>query len=147
MVDCCKPFIKNQRMIRSFVVLNQQGLKACPNMGFTCGGWHQAIQRREATKKAGGTVKNNSGSPGQRLGLKKWGAQEVVSGNIIVRQRGRKYWEGENVGIGKDYTIYSLVEGRVRFETVRRMNGKKKTLVHVDSKQLSPACVTYSWTG
>src|SRR5688500_16319621 len=108
--------------------------RACPNIGHTCGGYHLTIQRREATKKAGGTVKNNSGSPGQRLGLKKWGEQPVIPGNIIVRQRGRHYWEGENVGVGKDFTLFSLVTGRVRFESFIRKNGKRKTIVHVDAK-------------
>jgi len=133
-------------MIRAFFQSSLVQPRAAPNMGYTAG-WHMAIQRREATKKAGGTVKNTSGSPGQRLGLKKWGFQEVVPGNIIVRQRGRRYWEGENVGVGKDYTLFALVEGRVRFESIRRMNGKKKTVVHVDPKELSPECITYSWVG
>jgi large subunit ribosomal protein L27 len=135
-------------MIRSFVGNTIEYPTAIiKNMGYTCGGYHLGIQRREATKKAGGTVKNTSGSPGQRLGLKKWGEQPVIPGNIIVRQRGRHYWEGENVGIGKDFTLFSLVTGRVRFEQVRRPNGKRKTIVHVDAKELSPDCITYAWVG
>ena len=120
--------------------------RAATSMGISLGP-QQSMQIREATKKAGGTVKNNSGSPGQRLGLKKWGAQPVIPGNIILRQRGRHYWEGENVGVGKDFTLFALVKGRVRFEQLRRPNGKMKTIVHVDAKNLSEECIRYSWVG
>ena len=111
-------------------------------MGHTCG-WHMAIQRREATKKAGGTTKNNPGSPGKRLGLKKWEDSLVKPGNIIVRQRGRRYWEGENVGCSKDFTLWALVEGRVFFEKIWRTNGKRKTVVHVYPLRLSNDCIQY----
>mgnify|MGYP005745426913 CR=1 FL=1 len=68
-----------------------------------------------ATKKAGGSSKNGRDSAGRRLGVKKFGGEHVIPGNIIVRQRGTKFYPGDNVGIGKDHTLFSLVEGKVLF--------------------------------
>ena len=68
-----------------------------------------------AHKKAGGSSRNGRDSAGRRLGVKKFGGLEVVGGNIIVRQRGTKFYPGANVGIGKDHTLFALGEGRVRF--------------------------------
>jgi large subunit ribosomal protein L27 len=68
-----------------------------------------------AHKKAGGSSRNGRDSAGRRLGVKKFGGQEVVGGNIIVRQRGTKVYPGVNVGMGKDHTLFALAEGRVRF--------------------------------
>jgi len=68
-----------------------------------------------AHKKAGGSSRNGRDSAGRRLGVKKFGGQEVVAGNIIVRQRGTKVYPGRNVGMGKDHTLFALVEGRVAF--------------------------------
>jgi large subunit ribosomal protein L27 len=68
-----------------------------------------------ATKKAGGSSRNGRDSAGRRLGVKKSDGQEVVPGNIIIRQRGTKCRPGSNVGIGKDHTLFSLVNGRVKF--------------------------------
>jgi ribosomal protein L27 len=68
-----------------------------------------------AHKKAGGSSRNGRDSAGRRLGVKKFGGQEVVGGNIIIRQRGTKVYPGVNVGIGKDHTLFALAEGRVRF--------------------------------
>ncbi len=68
-----------------------------------------------AHKKAGGSSKNGRDSEGRRLGVKKSGGQEVLAGNIIIRQRGTKYKPGKNVGLGKDHTIYSLIDGQVLF--------------------------------
>ena len=68
-----------------------------------------------AHKKAGGSTRNGRDSEGRRLGLKKSGGQNVIAVNIIVRQRGTKYIPAENVGLGKDHTIFSLVEGVVQF--------------------------------
>lgn len=70
-----------------------------------------------ATKKAGGSTANGRDSAGRRLGIKKFGGEAVLAGNIIVRQRGTKWKPGKNVGLGKDHTIFSLVEGVVKFET------------------------------
>jgi len=70
-----------------------------------------------AHKKAGGSSRNGRDSAGRRLGVKKFGDQEVVAGNIIVRQRGTKWHPGTNVGMGKDHTLFALADGRVRFGT------------------------------
>ncbi|HWU72291.1 MAG TPA: 50S ribosomal protein L27 [Sphingomonas sp.] len=68
-----------------------------------------------AHKKAGGSSRNGRDSAGRRLGVKKFGGQEVVAGNIIVRQRGTKFYAGRNVGMGKDHTLFALTDGRVTF--------------------------------
>ncbi|MHA3841067.1 50S ribosomal protein L27 [Sphingomonas aestuarii] len=68
-----------------------------------------------AHKKAGGSSRNGRDSAGRRLGVKKFGGQEVVAGNIIVRQRGTKFYAGTNVGMGKDHTLFALTDGRVEF--------------------------------
>lgn len=68
-----------------------------------------------AHKKAGGSSRNGRDSEGRRLGVKKFGGEAVLAGNIIVRQRGTKYKPGKNVGLGKDHTIYSLIDGQVFF--------------------------------
>ena len=76
-----------------------------------------------AHKKGQGSVKNGRDSQSKRLGVKKFGDQFVLAGNIIVRQRGTKYIPGRNVGLGRDYTIFSLIEGKVRFDRAgRRVN-------------------------
>ena len=68
-----------------------------------------------AHKKAGGSSRNGRDSAGRRLGVKKFGSENVVAGNIIVRQRGTKFWPGEGVGMGKDHTIFATVDGAVTF--------------------------------
>ena len=68
-----------------------------------------------AHKKAGGSSKNGRDSAGRRLGVKRYGGEDVLAGNIIVRQRGTKYQPGTNVGMGKDHTIFSLIDGQVVF--------------------------------
>ena len=68
-----------------------------------------------ATKKAGGSSKNGRDSHGKRLGIKKFGGEYVVSGNIILRQRGTQFYPGYNVGIGKDHTIFAVTSGKVHF--------------------------------
>lgn len=70
-----------------------------------------------ATKKAGGSSNNGRDSAGRRLGIKKFGGQAVLAGGILVRQRGTKWKPGKNVGLGKDHTIYSLIDGIVTFQT------------------------------
>jgi large subunit ribosomal protein L27 len=70
-----------------------------------------------AHKKAGGSSRNGRDSAGRRLGVKKFGGEAVVGGNIIVRQRGTRVYPGVNVGMGKDHTLFALAEGRVRFHT------------------------------
>ena len=68
-----------------------------------------------AHKKAGGSSRNGRDSAGRRLGVKKFGGQDVIGGNIIVRQRGTKVYPGANVGMGKDHTLFATADGRVRF--------------------------------
>ncbi len=72
-----------------------------------------------AHKKAGGSSRNGRDSEGRRLGIKKYGGEHVIPGNIILRQRGTKWHPGENVGMGKDHTIFAKVEGQVAFAKKR----------------------------
>ena len=72
-----------------------------------------------AHKKSGGSSSNGRDSAGRRLGVKKFGGQKVAAGNIIIRQRGTKFYPGANVGIGKDHTLFALIEGAVAFVTKR----------------------------
>jgi large subunit ribosomal protein L27 len=80
-----------------------------------------------AHKKAGGSSNNGRDSAGRRLGVKKSGGQAVIPGNIIIRQRGTKFFPGDNVGMGKDHTLFAKSEGRVTFTTKRN----KRTFVSV----------------
>ena len=76
-----------------------------------------------AHKKSGGSSENGRDTIGKRLGIKKFGGEHVIPGNIIVRQRGTKWHPGKNVGLGRDYTIFALVDGKVRFDREgRRVN-------------------------
>ena len=81
-----------------------------------------------AHKKGGGSTSNGRDSQGQRLGVKRYDTELVTAGSIIVRQRGTKFQAGNNVGVGRDYTLYALVEGTVKFEQVRR--DKKQASVY-----------------
>ncbi|WP_417905295.1 50S ribosomal protein L27 [Candidatus Tisiphia endosymbiont of Micropterix aruncella] len=72
-----------------------------------------------ATKKAGGSSRNGRDSAGRRLGLKKYDGQYVIPGNIIVRQRGTKFYPGKNVGLGRDHTLFALIAGKVEFSSKR----------------------------
>ena len=73
-----------------------------------------------AHKKGGGTSRNGRDSAGKRLGVKAFAGEAVLAGSIIVRQRGTKFHTGSNVGIGRDHTIYALVDGQVRFDYARK---------------------------
>jgi large subunit ribosomal protein L27 len=75
-----------------------------------------------AHKKAGGSSRNGRDTAGRRLGVKKFGGEKVIPGNILVRQRGTKFHPGENVGIGKDHTLFALSGGQVRF--ARKARGR-----------------------
>jgi large subunit ribosomal protein L27 len=70
-----------------------------------------------AHKKAGGSSRNGRDSKGRRLGVKRFGGEAVIPGNILVRQRGTKFWPGAGVGLGRDHTIFAIAEGRVTFHT------------------------------
>ncbi|GLK72964.1 50S ribosomal protein L27 [Ancylobacter dichloromethanicus] len=80
-----------------------------------------------AHKKAGGSSRNGRDSAGRRLGVKKFGSEKVIAGNIIVRQRGTTWHPGTNVGMGKDHTLFALIEGRVEF----RAKANSRTYVSV----------------
>ena len=72
-----------------------------------------------AHKKSGGSSRNGRDSAGRRLGVKKFGGEAVDAGNILVRQRGTKFWPGSNVGMGRDHTLFALAAGAVKFVTKR----------------------------
>ena len=72
-----------------------------------------------AHKKAGGSSRNGRDSDGRRLGVKKFGGESVIGGNIIIRQRGTKWHAGQNVGMGVDHTLFALTDGKVEFKTKR----------------------------
>jgi large subunit ribosomal protein L27 len=72
-----------------------------------------------AHKKSGGSSSNGRDSAGRRLGVKKFGGEKVIAGNIIIRQRGTKFWPGVNVGMGVDHTLFALANGAVKFITKR----------------------------
>ena len=75
-----------------------------------------------AHKKAGGSSRNGRDSAGRRLGVKKFGGETVLAGNILVRQRGTKFYPGVNVGMGKDHTLFALVDGQVSFAVKGELN-------------------------
>ncbi|ASK56319.1 50S ribosomal protein L27 [Vibrio tarriae] len=77
-----------------------------------------------AHKKAGGSTRNGRDSESKRLGVKRFGGESVLAGNIIVRQRGTKFHAGTNVGIGKDHTLFALSDGKVKFEVKGPKNRK-----------------------
>lgn len=77
-----------------------------------------------ATKKAGGSTRNGRDSQSKRLGVKRFGGETVRAGNILVRQRGTRFHAGENVGVGKDHTLFALVDGQVEFR-VRGSRSRK----------------------
>jgi large subunit ribosomal protein L27 len=86
-----------------------------------------------AHKKAGGSSRNGRESHAKRLGVKRYGGELVSAGNIIVRQRGTEYHPGENVGIGKDHTLFALIEGRVQFQVKGAL--RRRTVVIVPEVQ------------
>lgn len=90
-----------------------------------------------AHKKAGGSSRNGRDTAGRRLGVKRFGGQVVLAGNILVRQRGTKFHAGENVGIGKDHTLFALVDGSVEFKT----GLKGRTFVAVNEIVVEEAAV------
>ena len=86
-----------------------------------------------AHKKAGGSSRNGRDSPGQRLGVKRFGGQAVNGGEILVRQRGTKFHPGSNVGLGRDHTLFALCQGQVAFATKR----DGRTYVSINPMQLA----------
>ena len=88
-----------------------------------------------AHKKAGGSSRNGRDSAGRRLGVKLYGGQEAIAGNIIVRQRGTKWWPGDNVGMGRDHTLFALTDGQVTF----RKGLKGRTYISVKPAEILAA--------
>ena len=86
-----------------------------------------------AHKKGMGSSRNNRDSPGQRLGVKRYDGQLVLPGTIILRQRGTRFHPGDNVGVGRDYTIYSLIRGKVKFEPYAK--GRRKQVSVYESEE------------
>ena len=84
-----------------------------------------------AHKKAGGSSRNGRDSESKRLGVKRFGGEQVRAGNIIVRQRGTEFHPGVNVGLGRDHTLFALVDGRVKFEHETRQ--KKRASVYAEA--------------
>ncbi|MCX7930143.1 MAG: 50S ribosomal protein L27 [Chlorobi bacterium] len=81
-----------------------------------------------AHKKGGGSTKNGRDSNAKRLGVKRFGGQRVRAGNILIRQRGTRWYPGENVGLGRDYTLFALIDGVVKFE--RHGRNRQKVSVY-----------------
>ncbi|MEL6461177.1 MAG: 50S ribosomal protein L27 [Cyanobacteria bacterium J06621_15] len=92
-----------------------------------------------AHKKGTGSTRNGRDSNAQRLGVKRYGGENVRAGNILVRQRGTKYHPGNNVGIGKDDTLFALIDGTVTFE--RKGKNRKKVSVYTGATEAQPAAV------
>ncbi|MDR2212239.1 MAG: 50S ribosomal protein L27 [Pseudomonadales bacterium] len=86
-----------------------------------------------AHKKAGGSTSNGRDSIAKRLGVKRFGGQHVLAGNILVRQRGTKFHAGENVGLGKDHTLFALAEGKVKFQV---KGPQSRTYVSIDAASI-----------
>ena len=86
-----------------------------------------------AHKKGGGSSRNGRDSPGQRLGMKMYGGQRIRAGNIIMRQRGTRIWPGINVGLGRDFTLFALNDGYLKFEYAAK--GKKRASVYPAPEQ------------
>lgn len=86
-----------------------------------------------ATKKGGGSTRNGRDSQAKRLGVKVFGGQSINAGSIIVRQRGTQFHPGKNVGIGKDHTLFSLVDGKVQFNTKGALNKRTVSVESTDN--------------
>uniref|UniRef100_A0A0D6R6X7 50S ribosomal protein L27 n=1 Tax=Araucaria cunninghamii TaxID=56994 RepID=A0A0D6R6X7_ARACU len=96
------------------------------------------VFRRWATKKAAGSSNNGRDSKPKFLGVKKFGGEKVIPGNIIVRQRGTRFHPGNYVGIGKDHTLFALKEGHVKFQKVKRTGRKWVHVEPIDGHVLHP---------
>jgi large subunit ribosomal protein L27 len=97
-----------------------------------------------AHKKGAGSSRNGRDSNSQRLGVKAFGSEHVIPGNIIVRQRGTQFHPGNNVGMGKDHTIFATIEGYVYFERMRGKGGRKQISVYVEKPQPKNGSTTQS---
>ena len=95
-----------------------------------------------AHKKGVGSTRNGRDSNAQRLGVKKFGGEVVRAGNIIVRQRGTQFHPGNNVGLGKDHTIFALIDGEVKFEWFRKPDRKKISVYPAVAAEAAPEAVS-----
>jgi large subunit ribosomal protein L27 len=86
-----------------------------------------------AHKKSGGSSRNNRDSQSKRLGVKRYDGQKVLPGTIIVRQRGTRIHPGRNVGLGRDYTIFALIEGKVKFQPYAKGRRKKVSILPIEA--------------
>ena len=84
-----------------------------------------------AHKKGGGTSRNGRNSPGQRLGVKRLAGEIVTAGSIVVRQRGTRIYKGNNVGLGRDHTLYALIDGKVQYEQATKF--RRRVSVYTDA--------------
>ena len=84
-----------------------------------------------AHKKGQGSSRNGRDTAGKRLGIKRFGGESVIAGNIIVRQRGTTYHPGTGVGLGRDYTLFAVTDGKVQFESFKTPNGTKRKRISV----------------
>ncbi|MDX1994863.1 MAG: 50S ribosomal protein L27 [bacterium] len=100
-----------------------------------------------AHKKGGGSSKNGRDSNAKRRGVKRFGGEYVIPGNIIVRQKGTKFHPGEGVGMGRDYTIFAVVEGYVVFERMRGRDGQKRINVVAENPNKTTAPVELQAAG
>jgi len=92
-----------------------------------------------AHKKAGGSSRNGRESEAKRLGVKRYGGQQVLAGNIIVRQRGTEFHPGENVGMGKDHTLFALVDGYVQFTVKGAQKRRTVQILPYEGEVIIPA--------
>jgi large subunit ribosomal protein L27 len=92
-----------------------------------------------AHKKSGGSSSNGRDSDGRRLGVKKFGGEKVIGGNIIIRQRGTKFWPGEGVGLGRDHTLFAMADGAVKFTTKQNDRTYVSVVPHAAAAEMTPA--------
>ncbi len=100
-----------------------------------------------AHKKGGGSTRNGRDSSAQRMGVKRFGGQYVIPGNIIIRQHGTKFHAGLNVGIGRDYTLFAVAEGYVVFEFAPGGKGRKQVSVYPELPNRKPVTIVESTSG
>ncbi|KAL6766518.1 MRPL27 [Auxenochlorella protothecoides x Auxenochlorella symbiontica] len=122
------------------VSLTAQSLQeTCGGQGAVAGSALQLQQLRWASKKQGGSTQNNKGQNPQNLGIKMYGGQRCIPGNIIVRQRGTEFHPGANVGMGKDHTLFALIPGNIQFSFDKR---RKRRMVAILPPETASASVS-----
>lgn len=127
MFACGSSLIQRQWLLRSQFLQRNPGGITISVLDQTC---------RTATKKAGGSSNNGRDSAGRRLGIKVWPNQAARAGNILIRQRGQKFRAGDNVGMGKDHTLFAKADGIVTMTKMKLANSKLRNVVHVIQQQV-----------